>query len=114
MATPKPRKSKSQLEDDYLYLIRDLPQPKREQKFIKGRRFAFDFAWNDYKIAVEIEGGTWSGGRHTTGAGFAKDCEKYNLAVIEGWRVLRFTSNQVYSNYAYTLTKDMLHREGLL
>ena len=112
--TAKPHKSKSQLEEDYLYLIRDLPQPEREYIFAKGRRYRFDFSWIAHKIAIEIEGGTWSGGRHTTGTGFAKDCEKYNLAVLNGWRVLRFTSNQVYSNYAYTLTKDMLQREGLL
>lgn len=46
-------------------------------------------------LAVEVEGGVYSGGRHTRGAGFTKDCEKYNEAILFGWRVLRFTGEQV-------------------
>ena len=39
------------------------------------------------KVAVEIEGGTWNAGRHTRlPRGFAQDCEKYNTAVVCGWR----------------------------
>ena len=72
---------------------------KREQKLIPGRRFRFDFLVGESLIA-EVEGGTWRGGRHTTGAGFQKDCEKYNLAVELGFRVLRFTSNMVRSGDA--------------
>lgn len=51
-------------------------------------------------LAVEIEGGTHSGGRHTGGAGFAADCEKYNAAVLAGWRLLRFPGVQVRSGAA--------------
>lgn len=55
------------------------------------RDWAFDFAWPELKLAVEIEGGIWSGGRHTRGKGFDEDCRKYNSAVKLGWRVYRFT-----------------------
>ena len=72
---------------------------KREQRLIPHRRFRFDFLVGQSLIA-EVEGGTWRGGRHTTGAGFQKDCEKYNLAVEMGYRVLRFTSNMVRSGDA--------------
>jgi very-short-patch-repair endonuclease len=78
-----------------------------EYRFHPERRWRFDFAWPSKKIAVEIEGGTWSGGRHTTGAGFEKDCEKYNAAVMLEWRVLRFTGKQVKSGEAYELTRDL-------
>ena len=44
---------------------------------------------------MEIEGGVWSGGRHTRGIGFVKDMEKYNAAASLGWRVFRFTPQQV-------------------
>ena len=61
-----------------------------EHKFHETRKWRFDFAWPDQKLAVEVEGGAFSGGRHTRGIGFVKDCEKYNAAVLAGWRVLRF------------------------
>jgi very-short-patch-repair endonuclease len=69
--------------------------PQREYRFIPPRRFRFDLAWVEYKIAVELEGGVYSGGRHTRGKGFETDCEKYNLATLHGWDVLRYTSNML-------------------
>ena len=77
-----------------------LIKPEREYKFHELRRWRFDFVWVGLKLAVECEGGTWSGGRHTRGSGFADDCEKYNQAVLDGWRVLRFTSEQIYQGEA--------------
>ena len=73
----------------------EFPPWEEEYKFLKDRRFRFDFAWPQSHIAVEIEGGTWSGGRHSRGAGFERDCEKYNLATREHWKVYRFTSAMV-------------------
>lgn len=77
-----------------------LPEPQREYRFHAKRRWRFDFAWPKLHIAAECEGGTWQQGRHTRGAGFELDCEKYNAATLDGWRVLRFTSEQVKSGYA--------------
>lgn len=67
------------------------PAPERELTFAKPRRFRFDFAWPEQRVAVEIDGGVWVGGRHSTGAGYEKDAEKMNLAAVHGWRVLHFT-----------------------
>jgi len=95
--------SKSQVEEQFAWQIRclNLPEPVREHRFHPIRHWRFDFAWPDHgKIAAEIEGGTWSGGRHTRGDGFEKDCEKYAEALLLGWRVFRFTSSQVTSGYA--------------
>ena len=72
----------------------------REKMLIPGRRFRFDFLFPRHWLVAEIEGGTWSGGRHTTGAGVHKDCEKYNLALEHGYRVLRFTSTMVSNRSA--------------
>lgn len=69
--------------------------PVREYRFDLTRRWKFDFAWPSKKVAVEIEGGSWNGGRHTTGAGFEKDCEKYSEAAVQGWRVIRVTTAMV-------------------
>ena len=57
------------------------------------RRWRFDFAWPDKKVALEIEGATWVGGRHTRGQGYRNDCEKYNRATVLGWKVIRATTD---------------------
>lgn len=42
-------------------------------------------------IAVEIEGGIWTLGRHSRGKGMENDMIKYNAAAELGWRVLRYS-----------------------
>lgn len=75
--------------------------PVREYRFdVGGRKWKFDFAWPSKHLAVEIEGGTWNRGRHTTGAGFEKDCVKYSEAAAQGWRVIRVTTGMVVSGEA--------------
>lgn len=66
-----------------------LPAPVREHVFCGHRNWAFDYAWPDLMVALELEGGTFIGGRHSTGAGMRADMEKYNEAQIRGWCVLR-------------------------
>jgi very-short-patch-repair endonuclease len=73
----------------------------REHRFAAPRKWKFDFAWPELMIAVEIEGGIWNEGRHTRGAGFAADVEKYNAAAMDGWRVLRYTSAMVADGSAF-------------
>lgn len=95
--------SSSHLEDAFIETVVsegsrtgvDIPHPEREYKFAPGRKWRFDFAWPEQKVAVEIEGGIWSHGRHVRGSGFSADCEKYNAAASLGWRVLRVTDQQL-------------------
>lgn len=72
-----------------------LPAPVREHRFHPRRKWRFDFAWPREKLAVEVEGGVWTRGRHTRGSGFVKDTEKYNAAAALGWTVLRFTARDI-------------------
>jgi very-short-patch-repair endonuclease len=101
----------SQLEQAFLTLMRwngvNIPKPETQYRFAKPRRFRFDFAWPEHRVAVEIEGGTWRNGRHTRGAGYARDCEKYNLAVVNGWRVLRYTSNMLLDDSGVQVFTDL-------
>lgn len=78
-------------------LLSELPlgKPEREFRFHPTRKWRFDFAYPAKKIAVEIEGGIWSGGAHTRGKHFESDCEKYNTATLLGWRVFRFSGGMV-------------------
>jgi very-short-patch-repair endonuclease len=73
---------------------------QREFRFHPTRKWRFDFAFPSCKLAVECEGGIWTGGRHTRGVGYSKDLEKYNAAALEGWTVLRFTRAMVRSGDA--------------
>lgn len=65
---------------------KDAPQPTPEYKFAPGRKCAFDLAWPAKKVAVECEGYV-----HKTEGRFHSDVEKYNLAVMMGWRIYRAT-----------------------
>ena len=67
-----------------------------EHQFLKDRKFRFDLAIPEKKIAIEYEGlegkKTGSKSGHTTKVGYTKDCTKYNLAQIHVWKVLRYTA----------------------
>lgn len=79
-------------------LVAGVPVPMPEYRFDTRRQWRFDWAWPDQKIALEIEGGAFTQGRHTRGAGFLKDMEKYNAAAVAGWRVLRVTPGQMLTH----------------
>ena len=70
-----------------------------EYRFHDKRRWRFDYALPEYKIAIEQEGAIWTQGRHTRGSGFAKDMDKYNTATSMGWSILRFTPTQLKKEY---------------
>ena len=91
---------------------REIPDWWREFQFHPTRKWRFDFAFPDAKLAVEIEGGVWSGGRHTRGAGFEKDCEKYANAAILGWRIIRVSPGQVKSGQCLEWILNALKVEG--
>ena len=67
----------------------------KEYRFHPTRRWRFDYALPQHKVAVEVEGGVWTGGRHIRPKGFLGDVEKYNAAAVLGWKVLRVTPSQL-------------------
>ncbi len=76
-----------------------MPTPTREYRFHPVRKWRWDFAWEDIKLAVEIHGGGQRG-RHASIAGMTADCDKHNAAVGMGWRVLTFTSKHTAKDMA--------------
>lgn len=74
---------------------RGLGVPVAELRFAPPRRWRFDYSWEDSKVALEVEGGVWTGGRHVRGAGYVADMDKYNAAALAGWIVLRTTPNKL-------------------
>ena len=77
----------------------------KEYKFHPTRRWRFDYAIPEHKIALEVEGGVWTGGRHTSPKGFLGDIEKYNTATLMGWRVFRTTPDELYKLSTINLIK---------
>jgi very-short-patch-repair endonuclease len=73
----------------------------REVRFHPTRRWRFDYANIVQKIAVEIEGGVFTRGRHTRGKGYIEDCVKYNAAAALGWRVLRIASSGQFEQFLH-------------
>lgn len=89
-----------------------LPVPVAEHRFHPTRRWRFDWAFLDHKLAVEVEGAAFmpGGGRHTRGAGFRKDTEKYAEALIAGWRVLRVMPEHIANGRALTWVDRIIRK----
>ena len=87
-----------------------LPFPLAEYRFHPERRWRFDFAWPLWKIAVEIEGqiSIWKPGRHQRAKGYQADLDKYNNAVLLGWRLLRFSPADVARGRAIAAVKTAI------
>lgn len=68
---------------------------ERQFRFDPHRQWKADFLLLGSKILVEVQGGSWSGGRHVRGKGYEDDHEKFAAAWRAGYLVMTFTSKQV-------------------
>lgn len=93
---------------DLVWEIYEIPPPEKEYRFHPTRKWRFDYAWPKHKVAVEIEGGIWTSGRHTRAGGFLADMEKYNEAGKAGYRVFRFTPTQLKKGITQAFMKSIL------
>jgi hypothetical protein len=117
-----PNSEKSKLELEFLALWRligrqewgeEYPEPLREHYFYEPyRRWRFDFAWPRQLVAVEVEGGIFTQGRHARGSGISEDAIKYNAAAFIGWAVIRLTGPQLREAPIPTLEQiaRLIHR----
>lgn len=87
-----------------------LPRPVAEYRFHPERKWRFDWCWPDVKppLAVEIDGGLYVGGRHSTGAGRERDLEKLNAALCLGWRVLVVSPRMVKDGRLFSWLETLL------
>lgn len=85
-----------------------MSKPTLEHRFFAERRWRFDYAWPARRVALEVEGGVWTGGRHTHPSGFIKDMEKYNKATELGWCVFRCTPDKLCSAETIRMLKTAL------
>lgn len=118
---PKPRSAKSDASILLWTHLCELRQPDGlletfpEYRFFVGRKWRFDFVAvrHAVKLGIEIEGGAWirGGGGHNRGQGFIDDMEKYNHATLAGWRLLRFTPQQVCDGSAIAFIRKVLEAQ---
>jgi very-short-patch-repair endonuclease len=80
---------------ELLWRVVEGPTLATEFRFHPTRRWRADYAHEESRTLVELEGGVWVGGRHTRGQGFVADAEKYFEATLAGWRVVRLVSSQI-------------------
>jgi len=125
--TKSPARKESKLEATLAFQLGLLQLPfEREYLFHPHRRWRFDFAFVDARLAVEINGGIYSGvelgadgearlkaGRHSRAAGQINDMDKLNAAVELGWRVLVFGAPHVKSGAATSTIERVLRTATL-
>lgn len=91
-----------------------LYQPEREYRFAPPRRWRFDWAWpvaGGGGIAVEVQGGLFTRGRHSRGAALLNEHEKLNAAAALGWRVCFTTPKDVENGAAVMMIQRVFRGE---
>ena len=119
MATEQPSgSSPSHLEVSFAKLWDTINGPplEPEHKFDANRKWRFDFAHVESKVAIELEGGIWmkgkQRGRHNSPKGFIADCEKYNTAALQGWAVIRLPSPAITKAWAVKILALIIQRSS--
>ena len=87
---PKPEPKGLIFMKNYLRMLKVVFET--EHRFHEVRMFRFDIAIPEMMLAIEYEGLMSEKSGHTTINGYVSDCEKYNLAQLDGWTVLRYTT----------------------
>ena len=85
-----------------------IPEPTYELKFHPVRRWRFDLAWESQQVALEVQGGVWTNGRHSRGAAMLKEWEKLNTAAALGWRMLYCQPKDLCTMQTVEQIKDAL------
>lgn len=80
----------------------------KEYRFHPTRLWRFDYAIPSAKIALEVEGGVWSEGRHIRPQGFLGDVDKYNTAAVMGWRLFRTTPDMLLTRRTLIMLKTAI------
>jgi len=96
------------LEDEFAYILEMSHIPyERQYRAIPNRRFRYDF-FIPPDVLVEIQGGIYQyNPSHTSASGIRRDCEKVNLAGVNGYKILLFTSDMVRSGEALEIVESV-------
>lgn len=105
--------SKSDLEQLLAFQLKAIGLPFiREHRFHPTRKWRFDFANAERRLAVEVQGGLWQKGGHTSGQGVTRDIQKHNEALRLGWMILYATRETIESGEFLRLVEEMWEVRG--
>jgi very-short-patch-repair endonuclease len=94
LLAPDPIRIRSEVELDFSWLCRragiEAPQVNRRIS-VESRSIEVDFCWPGRKTIVEVDGYAFHGGRSRANS----DRDRDQLLAIAGWRVIRFTADQI-------------------
>jgi hypothetical protein len=88
--------------------------------FSTERLYRFDYAIplnpsnsGSLKIAIEQEGGIWAKGNsgHSSGTGIQRDMDKNNLAIAQGWVIIRRTPDQMMTSETIELIRSVIDQK---
>lgn len=85
-----------------------LPLGVGQHRFIEGRQHRFDRAYPEQKVAVEVQGGSWSQNGHARPSMVQRDCLKLSMAAALGWRCLPVTEAMIEDGTAVDLIRQAL------
>ena len=107
----KHTKEKNELAKQIFFSLLDsagLERPITEHAFHTTRKWRFDYCWPQHMIALEVEGGIFTNGRHSRGAGMKEDFNKYNEAAIMGWRIIKVVPTELNSMNTIKMLRRIL------
>lgn len=116
----KPRTGSTELEDEFARQL-DIARIEYEREYvaIPGRKFRWDFhfpvdCWMvglpSSPILLEVQGGIWIQGGHSTGTGIERDMEKGNLATIHGFRTLQVGKKHIKNGQALRWVQEAVKK----
>lgn len=82
-------------------------KPYFEYLVTPDRKWRFDLACPEERLAFEVNGGRWTGG-HYRGKAQDNEYDKLNSAQLDGWRVLQFTNEFVLKGRAKAWLEEYL------
>lgn len=120
-ASGQPRRKYHDYKADFLDHLRllGLPLPshgqgceQKELQFARPRLWRFDWAYADRMIAIEYQGGNYTGKGHNTIKNLRNDYEKFTEAALRGWTLILIDSGSVRDGSAVAWVERAL-RERL-
>lgn len=83
-----------------------------EFKPVPKRRFRADYAHINSKVLIEINGGTWGKGGHSSGGGIERDYIKNNLCLYYGYVTFQLSNKMITEEWLNIIADTIRSREA--